>query len=528
MSRFWSYRTLFFSTCVFLLLLAPTSVALARSLNSPVQVSTDMYSKTSALTLSPSSGPASTWVVVSGTNFGRHEVVDVYFDKVDEALTTTNARGAFSVRIQIPDSAVQGKHWISAVSRHPHQHESHHQKYYSQAPFLVQGANWSQFHYGVSHTGFNPYENILNPSNVANLKLAWTRPLGVGMRSSPTVYNGLVYASAFTGTSQSTFDAYNASTGAIVWSAPIEGGLSTAAAEANGVVYVGTTYGEFYAYNALTGALLWSTEPQPRLGSIYTAPVVVNGIVYIDANYGNIESNLFAYDALTGKLLWSVKAAGPGTSASPTVVNGILYLDSLNAELRAYNAQTGAFLWSSVDSFSSPAVVDGVAYVSTYDKHLDALNAQTGKILWSTAISGIKGAIAVPSPAVANGVVYIGSDDGNLYAFSTQTGKLLWYAATKYSIESSAAVANGVVYVGSEDHSVYAFDALTGKQLWSAATGNSIQSSPAVVNGMVYIGSADGSLYAYTLPTVAQTQAKSATPPVPASLIPDSKLKARS
>ena len=66
-------------------------------------------------------------------------------------------------------------------------------------------------------------------------------------------------------------------------------------------------------------------------------------------------------------------------NSSPTVVNGVVYVDS------SPQRSTGALLWDSgIHSGSSPAVVNGVVYtVSNSDNKVYALNAATGNPLWS-------------------------------------------------------------------------------------------------------------------------------------------------
>jgi outer membrane protein assembly factor BamB len=63
---------------------------------------------------------------------------------------------------------------------------------------------------------------------------------------------------------------------------------------------------------------------------------------------------------------------------------------------------------------SSPAVANGVVYVGSDDGDFYAFDAKTGAALWSAATGGA----VESSPAVANGVVYVGSDDASLYAFA--------------------------------------------------------------------------------------------------------------
>lgn len=158
---------------------------------------------------------------------------------------------------------------------------------------------------------------------------------------------------------------------------------------------------------------------------------------------------------------------------------------------------------------SSPAIVNGVVYVGSLDGNLYAFNANgcgqsSCNPLWTGLMSDQFSTLS--SPAVANGVVYIGSEDHKLYAFAAagcghSTCLPLWTATTGAAIDSPPLVANNVVYVGSEDHRFYAFPAngcgrSTCIPLWTANTGAGISSAPAIANGVVYFGSQDGKIYA--------------------------------
>ena len=73
--------------------------------------------------------------------------------------------------------------------------------------------DWSQFHFDPCHTGYNPYETILSPANVANLVLDWKyeAPLDQEyLESSPALIDGLLY---FGGTGFGNVYAVNARTG---------------------------------------------------------------------------------------------------------------------------------------------------------------------------------------------------------------------------------------------------------------------------------------------------------------------------
>ena len=283
--------------------------------------------------------------------------------------------------------------------------------------------NDAMFGFDAQHTHYNPYEHTLNPTNVSRLVLNWTattaKPVLVESWSSPTVANGVVYVAS----NDEELYAFNATTGAVLWSTCIGAGTSSSPAVAKGVVYIGSGDGNLYALNAITGAVLW------------TATVAVGFHVHVDS--------------------------------SPAVVNGVVYVGSGDGKLYAFNATTGAVLWTtttSADVDSSPAVANGVVYVGSHDGKVSAFNATTGTVLWSTALDP-NAYFHFSSPTVANGVVYVGSGDGKLYALNATTGSVLWSVTPNSGADNkifapslyTPAVANGVVYVDLGDFKVFAF-----------------------------------------------------------------------
>jgi polyvinyl alcohol dehydrogenase (cytochrome) len=137
---------------------------------------------------------------------------------------------------------------------------------------------------------------------------------------------------------------------------------------------------------------------------------------------------------------------------------------------------------------ASPSVVDGVVYVGSWNGTMYALDAFSGQPLWTFNINdphpedrnGFPGIQS--SAAVANGVVYFGGADANVYALDAQTGTLVWKTSLgdpATSVEgahvwSSPAVFNGRVYVGKASHldspcvrgALVALDTATGAEVW--------------------------------------------------------------
>jgi outer membrane protein assembly factor BamB len=340
-----------------------------------------------AISLSPSSGPPTTNLRVSGSGFAPNAKIDIYFGTQDEAVAMTNGSGSFSqIAIPAPASALPGAHWVSAVERSGHSG--------AQATFLV-STSWKQFH-RHNMVRWNQYENVLNVNNVGSLQVKWSYATGGAVESSPAVWNGVVYV----GSDDNNVYALKASTGAKLWSYLTGNYVISSPAVENGVVYAGSEDGNVFALNASTGALLWSYLPFPG-ESVLSSPTIVNGVVYV----GTTEGSVFALNASTGAPLWSY--------------------------------QTGYFV------NSSPAVANGVVYVSSYDNNVYALKASTGAKLWSYAIYNN---VTDSSPAVVDGVVYVGSAGsyltGSLYALKASTGALLWSYPTASRVYSSPAVAN--------------------------------------------------------------------------------------
>ena len=164
---------------------------------------------------------------------------------------------------------------------------------------------------------FSPLAEI-DATNVAELGLAWYGDLRVSraQESTPLYVDGVLYAT----TAWSNVNAYDARTGALLWSydakVPREWGsraccdvVNRGAAAWNGKIYVGTIDGRLLALDAATGTLAWEADTLVRRDVAYTitgAPRVVKGRVLIGnggAEYG-VRGYVSAYDSETGALAW--------------------------------------------------------------------------------------------------------------------------------------------------------------------------------------------------------------------------------
>lgn len=454
---------------------------------------TSVFASGNSIILSPTSGPPTSTVTVTGSGYGLTEKVLLKVDNVVVDSTITDATGNFSTSITIPASATPGKHTIFAagLTSHTSTHSS----------FLVR-TDWPEQDFDSQRTSFNPYENVLSPSTVSNLVLEWQHclinttcpPLSMSITALAeadgflyAVGNGIVYRN-----SQGRLWALRPTTGGRVWDAgPIHRRGFSAPAISNGIVYYSSGSDDrLIAINATTGQYLWVYNAGQYMSSV---PAIGNGLVYVVAPGGPLlgpGGYLVALDAATGTMRWShyVKQ----TTAPLTVSNNAVFVCSTNTKsgspmLVAFNALLGSVIWRFIRGCGSLRVANNVIYDST-GSNLYALDTTTGSVLWSSPLGNVV--------AIANHVLYVISNAQMLYALDAAIGATLWQFPLSCNV---SALANGVLY-GTSANTLCAVGATTGSMLWSypIVNANSI-AQPIVVNGKVYT-SAGGYIYAFGLP----------------------------
>jgi outer membrane protein assembly factor BamB len=470
------------------------------------------FANSPTISLSRSVGPPTTVVTVAGSAFASAESVVILFDRAAVSHTTTNASGSFSVSFRVPTSATPNVHVVTAVGQTS--------GLTAHASFLVR-TDWSQFRFDAHQSGSEPFENVLDTSNVSSLSVRWSGGTANAIAASPVVAGGVAYISADDGRLYAfPAEGCGGSVCTPLWrGATGSSGSSIMASPvvADGVVYLGSFDHKLYAFEAGgCGALncnpLWVG---PTGGTIDSAAVVSGGVVYVSS----FDGKLYAFPAAgcgaaTCSPLWTGTGGG---GAAPSLEDGIVYVesDALHAFSAAgCGAATCSPLWtgSTGGGQSTPAVVNGVVYVGSPSKlfafSASGCGASSCSPLWTASTGEIDGA-----PAVAKGAVYVATDTGSgagkLFAFSASgcgasNCSPLWTGVTGNDVFASPAVAGGVVYAISDDGRLHAFDAAgcggsSCSPIWTAPRTPRGGSSPAVVNGEVYVGSG-AALYNYGLP----------------------------
>jgi outer membrane protein assembly factor BamB len=463
--------------------------------------------------------------------------VDIFFDTTDLSVRIASARGAFSkASLKVPQNALPGEHWITAIGRNS--------RIAAQAAFRVR-TDWSQPGFSSSHESYNPYENVLDASNVADLEVLWTADLGESGKLR-AVANGLVYAT--TANKLSTFGATN---GRPVWSKIFSDSIVSLAA-GMGRVYlaINKTTGDskvatLYALRADNGRPLWEAPLGGEYGNGDNV-VLANGVVYTGSTlFGqnpSCKATLSAIRAADGKPLWSQSGPtmleGPCWGSGPvSAANGVVYARfpcndrACLSPVAAFKAADGTPLWTTDDAkgVATPVVANGAVYLGgnwAYVGSLTAFSAVDGSRLWNWVPDWPSG---VYQPAAAKGALYVSWNEGGpsqLRAFDASNGMPLWsQSGSSGNSFGSPTLANGVVYVGGAE--LAAFAATDGKPLWNypLAGSTGVNSEIVVVNGLVYVSSQPGTLHAFDLDArnvpAKRCKERGQSGPDPAKLMPD-------
>lgn len=215
-----------------------------------------------------------------------------------------------------------------------------------------------------------------------------------------------------------------------------------------------------------------------------------------------------AFIAMTGLTLGGCTASHPASSETRRLdtnrilaadnephnwlTHGRTYSEQRHSPLAQINAETVGRLgpaWTyelktARGASATPIVVDGVMFVTSSWSLVYALDAATGRELWVydpkvDRTNGSKACCDVVNRGVAvyDNKVFVGTIDGRLIALDAKSGAVIWEKVTvdqalPYTITGAPRAANGLVYIGNGGAEygvrgyVSAYDAGTGDLRW--------------------------------------------------------------
>ena len=245
-----------------------------------------------------------------------------------------------------------------------------------------------------------------------NGSVAWRHATGSIHYSSPAYAEGAIYVGVmglYNTTSQISFHApygilsLDAVTGTERWFFPTGGSVAASPAVLGPNLIATAKDGMVYALNRSTGALVWQASVDAGISS----PAVLGGTVFVGGGAFGGPGRVVALNSLDGSVKWSFTPNGP-VQSSLTYAGGrvVFATNEDHGTIYALDAATGALAWSFEPSPSdyilgSPVVADGVVYAPSDNGHVYAL----GQPLPDQNPLGSLGVVLIGGAIVGAGVV---------------------------------------------------------------------------------------------------------------------------
>ncbi len=230
-----------------------------------------------------------------------------------------------------------------------------------------------------------------------------------------------------------------------------------------------------------------NAETDPALAgvSVLLPPAVMNDSwTQPGGNASKVMEHLAVATAL-GKA-WDANIQGTNgfrrLGAAPVVAEGKLFALDVFAMLTAFDANTGARLWS----------------VQVGDKE----DAKGGVNILSGDMSNNRGVLYGGGVSYDNGVLYATNGLGDVQAVKASDGSRLWKVRPSGPLRGAPGIGNGNVYVMTSDNQLYALNQTDGSVAWTTSAAVELAgifgaAAPAIAQGTVVVGFSSGELNAY-------------------------------
>jgi len=290
---------------------------------------------------------------------------------------------------------------------------------------------------------------------------SWNYYLPQGIRSTPAVFNDVLYFGGF----DQKLHALDPASGQDIFQFQTKGYISSSPLIVGNVIYFGCYDGSFRAIDLNTRKLLWEYDSKSAIRS--GAASTGRGLVF--GNEKGIVTNL---DITNGSVFWTFETRGEVYGA-PAVTSNLVIFGSRDGKVRAVNESDGSLYWeydppdnkhpNKEEFWSTPAVDETGAYIgSTWGKFYALKIHPSGtsaEMLWEPYITKNKIGLSdyIYSDAIINGnSIMFGCNNGRLYCLDRNKGTELWSYETYSEIRSKPFIDGDKVIFPSDDHYLYA------------------------------------------------------------------------
>jgi len=277
-------------------------------------------------------------------------------------------------------------------------------------PLASHGQDWQMSGNDLTNDRDQPHETLIDTSNVATLKPAWTFKTLGSVSATPLVTGGYVYFPDWGG----GLHKLNARTGQVVWSHKVseytgwsDSVSRTTPVLADGVLVVGQQPQSFGAkhdssyllgLDPETGNFLWKVMLDKHPATIQSqSPVVHNGVIYIGTSSNeehwaldtkfdccSFVASMAAVELKTGRVIWQTPMVPKGYTGG-----------AIWSSTPAIDPKRGVVYITTGNNYTTPKEVaecqeSGKRDCLPIDDHIDsfvALDLKTGAIKWATRMT---------------------------------------------------------------------------------------------------------------------------------------------
>ncbi len=368
--------------------------------------------------------------------------------------------------------------------------------------------------------GGYPNHSMQNLALGHELQPVWRTRIGKGgnddipLMAQPIVVNGMVV----TLDSSAYVRAFDVKDGSRVWEQgagfkkdddPV---LTGGIAYGDQKIFMTNGYNEVYAMDYKTGKLLWQRNlPGPS----QVAPTILDGRVYVLT----IDNSLLAFATHDGAPLWEYSAVSEGTgvvgSAAPAANREVVVAAFSSGEVTALRVENGSSAWtenldtigrfggigSIADIKAAPVIDKGLLVAMNYSGRMAAMDLRSGRRIWQRDIGGEN------MPWIAGESIFVVSSENTLIAMNRKTGLIYWIKPLQNYMDPDDVdeivhwhgpmlAGDRLILVSSEGRVVEASPE-TGDILSAWEVGRDVPVSPTIAGGRMYLISEDGMLRVY-------------------------------